>query len=336
MKFSEAVKLLRLLNADPAHALTTAQIAEKWKARYNEILDIRTFQRWMGEVSSDSSDGAAFVNIDDSSKGFTYYLRLSELAHWFMTEETAFYQLLSHQVLNNTFGESPSQDVKRQIEVATRLTEEESRLKRLRERVRIVPDGIGRLRTQISNEVLTSIMETIAAGKMLQLEYLSSRGNLSELTLNPLGLVAKDGTLYLLAVKELSDPPIHYALQRVQSANSTPKRAQERKDFDLDRYIHQTHQLSHALDQKCVPELIKLKVQAQTLFHFKERPLAENQTIIEPTKDGDWAVVTASIPITLLLRPFLASMGPGIEVLEPLQLRQDLASWVSEMASLYH
>ena len=72
MKFSEAVKLLRLLNADPAHALTTAQIAEKWKARYNEVLDIRTFQRWMGEVSSDSSDGAAFVNIDDSSKGFTY------------------------------------------------------------------------------------------------------------------------------------------------------------------------------------------------------------------------------------------------------------------------
>jgi hypothetical protein len=335
VKFSVAIKLLRLLNADPAHALTTSQIAEKWQARYNEIVDIRSFQRWMGELSADGADGDALVNIDDSSKEFSYYLKLNELAHWFMTEETAFYQLLSHQVLNNTFGESTSQDVKRQIEVATRLTEEESRLKRLRERVRIVPDGIGRLRTQISNEVLSNIMETIAAGQMLQLQYLSSRGNLSQLTLNPLGLVAKDGTLYLLAVKELSDPPIHYALQRVQSAKSTPKRAQDRTDFDLDRYIYHTHQLSHALDQMCVPELIKLKVQPQTLFHFKERPLSENQTIIEPTKEGDWAVVTALIPITILLRPFLASMGPGIEVLEPLQLRQDLAKWVNEMTALY-
>jgi len=334
--FLVGIKLLRLLNADPAQALTTSQIAKKWQGRYGETFTIRTFQRWLGELSADSAEGNAIVNIDDTSKEFSYYLKLNELAHWFMTEEVALYQLLSHQVLNNAFGDSLSQDVKRQIEVATQLTEEEIRVRRLRERVRIVPDGIGRLRTKISNEVLTIIMETIASGKMLQLQYQSSKGHFSELTLNPLGLVAKDGTLYLLAVEGLSDPPNHYALQRVQSARSLPRRAQERSDFDLDRYIHQTHQLSHALDQKLVPELIKLKVHPRTLFHFIERPLSENQKIIEPTKKGDWAVVTASIPNTVLLKPFLVSMGPGVEVLEPIQLRQDLALWVMEMASLYN
>ena len=335
MKFSVAVKLLRLLNADPTHALTTAQIAEKWQARYSEAVEIRSVQRWMGELSSDSADGDALVNIDDSSKEYTYYLKLNELAHWFMTEEIALYQLLSHQVLNNTFGESTSQDVKRQIQVATRLTEEETKLKRLRERVRIVPDGIGRLRTKVSNEVLAIIMETIAAGQLLQIHYHSSRGKQSELTLNPLGLVAKDGTLYLLAVQALSDSPIHYALQRIQSAKFLPRRAQERIDFDLDRYIHQTHQLSHALDQKLVPEQIKLKVHPDSLFHFKERPLSENQTIIEPTKEGDWAVVTASIPMTVLLKPFLVSMGPGIEVLEPQSLREEIADWLMRAGSYY-
>lgn len=335
MDFLVGIRLLRLLNTDPAHALTTSQIAKKWQERYGETFSIRTFQRWMGELSADSAEGNAIVNIEDSSKEFTYYLKLNELAHWFMTEEVALYQLLSHQVLNNTFGDSLSQDVKRQIEVATQLTEEEIRLRRLRERVRIVPDGIGRLRTKISNEVLTNILETIASGKMLQIQYLSSKGRFSELTLNPLGLVAKDGTLYLLAVGGLSDPLKHYALQRVQLARSLPSRAQERNDFDLDRYIHQTHQLSHALDQNLVPEQIKLKVHPDSLFHFKERPLSENQTIIEPTKKGDWAVVIACLPMTVLLRPFLVSMGPGIEVLEPQLLREQVADWLMDAARHY-
>lgn len=335
MKFNEAISVLKLLGTRHEDAMTIQQIIAKWNTLHTEKLHLRTAQRYLSELSSEGADGSALVEVDDSSKERRYHLRLSEMANWFMTEEAALYQVLSLQVLQSTFGETASSEIERQMDAAEHLTHEQLRTRRLRERVRIVPDGLGRLRTKIAKEVLGSVMDALAGDQKIAVDYFSARGNASSLELSPLGLVAKDGTLYLLAVKGLSDRPIHYPLQRVRSAAVQPFPAQGRADFKLDEYIRLTHQLSHPIGQQSEPVTVKLKVHPNWLYHFEERPLSENQKIHKAVQADEWSTVTAEIPLSILLTPFIVSMGPGLEVLEPPELRQEVAQWLANAASLY-
>jgi len=335
MKFIEAISVLKLLGTRHEDAMTVQQIIAKWDLVHAEKLQLRTAQRYLSELSTDGADGNALVQVDTTAKERKYHLRLSEMANWFMTEESALYQVLSLQVLQSTFGEAASNEIERQMDAAEHLTQEQLRTKRLRERVRIVPDGVGRLRTRIVKDVLTCVMDALASDQKLLIEYRSARGNTSSLELNPLGLVAKDGTLYLLAVKSLEDGIIHYALQRIQSAMVRSVRSQGRYGFELDRYIRASHQLSHAVDQRLEPVKLKLKVKPEAVYHFEERPLSENQTIDKVHESNEWAIVTAEIPLSLLLTHFVLSMGAAVEVLEPESLRSAIAQKLNEAAGLY-
>lgn len=335
MKFSEALAVLRLLGTRQEDAMTVQDIVVRWDSLYAEKLHKRTAQRYLSELSTDGIDGRAVVEVDASSKERRYHLRVSEMANWLMTDEAALYQVLSLQVLQNTFGDAVAKGVERQMDIAEHLTQEQRRIKLLRERVRIVPDGIGRLRAKISSDILGFVMDALASNQLLRVEYRSVSGKISNSELNPLGLVAKDGTLYLLAVKGLGDQPIAYALQRMKSAMVSPRPAQGRSDFDLDRYINASHQLSHGVDSTLEPILITLKVDPQWLHHFEERPLSQLQQISQSKKPGEWAVVTVPLPITIMLKPFLASFGPGVEVIAPESLRQDMCNWLTQAAARY-
>lgn len=335
MKFNEAISILKLLGTRHEDAMTVQQIMAKWNAVHTEELPLRTAQRYMSELAADGADGGALVEVDDSKKVRRYHLRLSEMANWLMTEEAALYQWLSLQVLQSTFGDAASRAIERQLDAAEHLTQEQLRTRRLRNRVRIVPDGIGRLRARIPSEVLASSMDALAGDQQLSVEYLSAGGKSSSLVLHPLGLVAKDGTIYLLAVKGLEDRPFHYPLQRVRSASVRPLPAQGRADFHLDEYIRATHQLSHPLEPQSEPQKVRLKVDPKWLYHFEERPLSGNQTIERAAEPGQRPIVTAVIPVSILLKPFIMSYGPGIEVLEPASLRQEVAQWLTEAAATY-
>ena len=80
----------------------------------------------------------------------------------------------------------------------------------------------------------------------------------------------------------------------------------------------------------------RLKVAQKTMFHFQERPLCVDQRIEPCGEDSGWSIVTAQIPITILLKPFLLSLGSGVEVLEPASLRHTMQTWIAETARLYN
>lgn len=121
-------------------------------------------------------------------------------------------------------------------------------------------------------------------------------------------------------------------MHRMSSAKVAHLPAQGRPDFNLGRYVEETHQFSHVLDHQQAPVPLKLRVDEATIFHFRERPLSTGQRI---DKIEGGYLVTATIPWTILLKPFLASMGPGIEVLEPADVRKELAEWVQGMWAHY-
>ena len=102
MKFHSAVTVLKLLSTKPEEALTVQQIVKKWNRVHSSKLHVRTAQRYMSELCSDSAESQALVQIDDTQKDWKYYLRLSEVANWFMTEEMALQLVLSNATVEGT------------------------------------------------------------------------------------------------------------------------------------------------------------------------------------------------------------------------------------------
>lgn len=334
MKLKSAARLLQFLPTRAECALTTRQIREEWARAGTEPIELRTVQRYMSELSADGADGPALVDVVEDRAERRYFLRLSQVSQWFMTEEAALSLLWSRQALARSFAAIYTEQMVCDEDLAHRVTAGDGRTRRLRERLRLVPDGIGRLPARVGRDVLVSVVDAIGAGQLVSFDYVSAGGKASTKTRSPQGLVAKDGSLYLLATEGLSDPPITFALHRMARASVLPRPMTHRADFDLDRYIEDTHQLSHRLQADAPPLQLKLRVSPEDVFHFKERPLAASQQISLPDVKDGWCVVTAEVPDTVQLLPFLVSFC-GVEVLAPPDLRQRVGRWLHEAAARY-
>ena len=149
------------------------------------------------------------------------------------------------------------------------------------------------------------------------------------------GLVMKDDTLYLLATTGLSDTPRHMAVHRISAAEILPQPAQVQPGFDLDQYIEKQYQLSHLIHPHNPPIQLQLRVHANMVYHFEERRLTPDQTIEPDSEKPDWYRVTAHIPELHALVAFLQSMGAGIEVLGPENVRQQMATQAKQVADFY-
>ena len=99
-----------------------------------------------------------------------------------------------------------------------------------------------------------------------------------------------------------------------------------------DEYIESTHRLSHQIG----PEMtLVLEVNEQALFHFTERPLTTQQEI-KKIRGTNLYRVSALVPDTFYLRPFLLSMRSNVTVLEPVELRNRLAQELTQMVANYN
>lgn len=334
MKLSTGVRLLRALNSKPENALTTQQIARKWRDIDGEEVSLRSIQRYMGSLSENVAGQKPLVVVTVVDGERAFYLNPSQVANWFITEEAALDLHLTQQVYGRAFGARGRSNGDNLANMAEQVTSASPETMRIRERLRIVPDGIGRLPARIDPKALQAAITAIGKAKKLNFEYTSAAGRTSEQLLSPLALVAKDSTIYLVAVKGLSDAPRHFALHRMSSADVHFQTSQARPEFDLDRYIIDSHQFSHVLNVDAAPLPLKLRVAPEALFHFKERPLSANQSIRQDKQLDNWHLVTATVPDTVLLVPFLVGMGPHIEVVEPQAMRDKTAQWLK--ASLAH
>jgi len=334
MNFEVGLTILRLLSARQGSALTAGEVRAKWPSE--KPPSVRSVYRYLNELVPPGEMGPPLVEQTMREGQKAYFLKPTPQDTWFLTEEMALDLSLGGQVLQSIFdanrktsGESWSQRAEEFLDKASDET------KRIRAKLRIVPDGIGRVPARIEPEVLRQTITAIRKDSKLGFTYTNARGEENDKRLTPLGLVAKDGTIYLVAVNGATGKPIPYALHRMSSAKAHNDRADLRPDFDLDRHIRDTHQFSHALDDAKPPVSLRLRVAPEMMYHFRERPLSENQRVTEPEEGQTWYLVTAEVPDTILLVPFLLSMGHWIEVLEPQTVRAETALRAQQMWQHY-
>lgn len=334
MNFEVGLTILRLLSARQGSALTAGEVRAKWPSE--KPPSVRSVYRYLNELVPPGEMGPPLVEQTTRNGQQAYFLKPTPQDTWFLTEEMALDLSLGGQVLQSIFGANRKTTGESWAERAEEfLLQASDETKRIRAKLRIVPDGIGRLPARIDPEVLRQTITAIRKDRKLDFFYTNAKGESSEKVLTPLGLVSKDGTLYLVAVKGASGKPIHYALHRILSATVHRERADARPDFDLDSYIRDTHQFSHALDGANQLVSLELRVAPETMYHFRERPLSENQRVTKPEEGQTWYQVTAEVPNTFLLVPFLLSMGHWIEVVGPQAVRAETALRAKQMWQLY-
>ncbi|AMS31742.1 hypothetical protein AEM42_03815 [Betaproteobacteria bacterium UKL13-2] len=334
MDFEAGLRLLRLLGTREASALSVREIRDKWPIQEGGVVSFRTIQRYIAELSA--IENGNLLREVQNSPGSRYYLATSQVASWFLSEEAALNLQLTKQTTAQSFLAGSKNSAEKLSDMAEHLINRTPQSRRLRDRLRVVADGIGRLPAAIDPEVLSAIIAAISENQKVRIQYLSSKGNASELTLNPLGLVAKDGSIYLVAVTGLDEAPRPYPLHRASAAAQLAEVSQADSNFDLDAYISATHNFSHALDSQAVPVTLELSVAPEAMYHFRERKLTAEQQILEPSTPGGWYKVIAEVPETIQLVPFLLSMGPWIEVLGPATVREEVAERAQKMHALYN
>lgn len=255
-----------------------------------------------------------------------------------MTEQVALNLLLARQTLKTAVGDEVLAAGALE-QAAVHLVNESHETRRLWSKVRIARSGIGRQAPKIDPLVMKVLLQAVMQERQVRCEYVSSKGRRSVKDITIQGLVLKDDSVYVLASDGLSGPFQHLPAHRIQAAEVLHKPAHLRAGFDLDKYIEDDFQLSHVMNRDHGVNLIELqlRIRPDYEYHFRERPLrpwAEQTMVPDPERDG-WLRVTVSLPLTYMLKAFLQSMGPGVEVLSPPDLRAEMAKEAREAAALY-
>lgn len=336
MKLDILIRMVGLLPRDASSAVTAEDLRGRFFAQGPRASDIkRTSQltavrRYLGEMKKHGlvEEQAPVKGLDRLPR---YHLLEHRLYSYFMHGKVALGLHWTQHLLAPLSQALDDGDLKHMASQA-RLSRREQAI---RDRVRIVPDGIGRAFAPISPEHLRTAIEALESGRMIRVEYTRSDGKQVARDLSLLGLAQKDGTVYMIAAQSMTAAPTHYAMHRLKSVTLLHRRpADTRPGFDLDAYIESQHQLAHVVHDWPSPVELQLLVHEKALFHFQERPLPA-QVPIRPSGRKGWHCVTATVPHTVMLVPFLWSHAPHVEVLGPPSVRDDVAAGILTAASFY-
>lgn len=205
-------------------------------------------------------------------------------------------------------------------------------LRELRRRVAVLPDGIGRLPARIAPGVDEAVAQAVGTRRMLRIVYRSRtnelRGTSVTHDVSVQGVLSKDGTVYLVTCKTWDDRLNVFAAHRIIQAEVLTSAAIERNGFNLDTRMSFTTGEGVWVD-------LRLRVQPDALWHLRERPLCESQSISEHPDAEGRSLVNARLLMNELLVPFLMGLGGGVEVLGPPELRAEIAGRLREAVARY-
>jgi hypothetical protein len=268
-----------------------------------------------------------------------YFMTDSSLLRYFMNSKVALNLIWANRVMTQlgpVFGLTEVDESAR----GARMNQDE---KVLADRIRIVPDGIGRKDAEIDATVLLNCVSALEKNHTLLLDFGDRQVKASDrvqdgIERTILGLVAKDGTIYAITCFGNDDPPVHIAMHRIEKAVETGCRAYTRPNFKIDDYINCQHQLAHVLRDQESPITMVLKVVKEAMFHFRERPISSiysEPVIEEPTPGDPRFTITITVPFTVQLPPFLWSHAGWVEVISPPALRTYVGERLLAAASYY-
>lgn len=184
----------------------------------------------------------------------------------------------------------------------------------------------------VNPEILEVMQQALLEDSCVDCLYLKrGASEPRRLHLKPLGLSYQDSNIYLSCIfKGLPQGNIAaLPLHRFRSARTTFEDIPAPQDFDITSVKAQQSLVGLRTE---TPTRLKLRVSQALYERLLENALTEDQHL-EPADDG-W-LMTGSLHLSQGLDLWLLSQGEHLEVLEPIELRLQLAASVRKMAALY-
>lgn len=200
-------------------------------------------------------------------------------------------------------------------------------------RERFLLDAPGWFRVEDQSPHLAAIATAVWEERPLRMRYRGRDGE-GERNVDPLGLVLKSGVWYLVALRDAGVRT--YRVSRIDAAEVLEGQLHRPPDFDLAAYWDTAsaqflarlygRQVTARLSPRgmdLLPRLLDAWVARTTLASAGE-PDA-----------GGWIEVTIPVESDEIAFPQLLQFGPDLEVLEPVDLRERMASAARDLAHLY-
>ena len=199
-------------------------------------------------------------------------------------------------------------------------------------KVRILPRGLSLIPAEVDAGVQDVVYRALFEGRRFHAVYHPRDRDASvEYEVNPLGLVFRQGVVYLVATLWDYEDVKQLALHRIKDVELLRKKAKEPAGFDLEDYIGRG-EFEYPVSSK--PLRLRLCFEEDAAFHLQETPLAEDQ-VLKPRPDGK-VEVQATVKDTLELRWWLLGFGENVEILGPAALRKEFQVMARNLHRMYN
>jgi predicted DNA-binding transcriptional regulator YafY len=214
---------------------------------------------------------------------------------------------------------------------------EELRERAARIRDRFYLDAPGWLRENDAPPYLATIAEAVWTQRRVEVRYERANRAVGERLLDPLGLVLKAGTWYLVAVPGPDDGrgPRTYRVSRVLAAAVREETFERPADFDLETFWAD-YQRGYEKRVYSETAVVRLSPAGRDLLFLVGTIAARRaRAAMSAPDDEGWTQTTVPIESVRHGHHALLQLGEHVEVLEPAQLRELLAATGQELARRY-
>jgi predicted DNA-binding transcriptional regulator YafY len=215
---------------------------------------------------------------------------------------------------------------------AARPTELAERSRRIAERFHLDAPGWFGEAEQVPT--LTGIADAVWNQRVVRVRYLRWGEEEVERELEPLGVVLKGGTWFLVASPHSGGEPCTYRVARVQELETLDARFDRPEGFDLWRYWNAPGSAAGLYQAEASVRLSPAGLRRATavLRPHSARALAEREW---PVDDDGWTHAVVPIESIAAARVELLALGADVEVVSPAALREQMREAAVGLAALY-
>ena len=179
---------------------------------------------------------------------------------------------------------------------------------------------------------IREIIEAMQRNVELTVDYDRYGGDRETLTVQPYALRVYARRWYLLGRVEGREGLRHLGVERMREVQLTDRHFSLPADFDVRRYYRNV--VGIYVDENLPVEKIRIRVYGSQVERLRRLPLHPSQRE-GASRHGEFAEFTYRLCRTRDLTTLLLSMGDSVEVLEPVELREEIKEKLRETLNRY-
>lgn len=194
------------------------------------------------------------------------------------------------------------------------------------DKIAYMPEGFNLQKAVVNPKVIESVYEALLKEKKLCIDY---RDKLAQ-EIHPLGLILRSRHIYLVCTFWSFEKPVQIALDRVTKVDILEVQSESPKGFKLDEFI-QNGKADLKVGQGTIE--LEIKITKAASKHLIETPINDSQVI--SSIDDKWNMLCATVENRQDLRWWLLGFGHQVEVVSPVELRQEFKNMADRMSANY-